>query len=384
MSKVHILHITTHDENCGIAKYQKQFIDNMSNSIEVENQIFEYSPNKTKIMSKREYGRVLNKLKVQLKNFEILHIQHEFSFYKHNELKEMIKIANNMGKKVIVTIHTAPASQFKFAHLSGIGPRSVLHYIRIRHFNKILSRRHVEPLKKADLIIVHNEATKQNLEKMGFKSSKIKKIVHPVPIIQNNLKISNKIKDALRLKSGDIVFCTVGFISDSKGMMQAVKALSFLSTNYKLAIIGGIHPDSENKFYDDLADKVVKLGLVDRVYITGYIDDDDDLSSLIRECNVAVYPFDKDYYSYVSSGSMNMAISNLLPIIAYPMPSLIEMNAEINVVNFCKSGNYYELARKLQEIDIKSSNIRSRQYADKFAWDIESKKLEKIYKDLIV
>ena len=52
MSKqLHVLHFTTHNEDCGIGKYQEQFLRAMSgDETVIHNEIFLYSPNKTKMM----------------------------------------------------------------------------------------------------------------------------------------------------------------------------------------------------------------------------------------------------------------------------------------------------------------------------------------------
>src|SRR4051812_3632210 len=105
MSKIKVLHYTTHDEECGIAKYQTQFIHGMAKVDHVENEIFNYSPNQTKLMSSGEFTKAMDELSVKLKDFDILHIQHEHSFYKRDELVHIVDRAHKLRKKVMFTLH---------------------------------------------------------------------------------------------------------------------------------------------------------------------------------------------------------------------------------------------------------------------------------------
>ncbi len=96
---VRVLQFSTHNEDCGIAKYQEQFVDFFSNINEVHAEFFEYSPNQIKGLDSQGQNKVFNILKTKLKDFDVLHIQHELSFFKNNELEKIIGIAKSLGKK---------------------------------------------------------------------------------------------------------------------------------------------------------------------------------------------------------------------------------------------------------------------------------------------
>lgn len=103
---INILHITTHNEECGIAKYKAQFLQCMMSDSGINSKIFPHSPNVMKHMTKHEFSSVLKELKRELKNYDILHIQHEISFFYQTELRSFIETARSLRKKVIVTVHT--------------------------------------------------------------------------------------------------------------------------------------------------------------------------------------------------------------------------------------------------------------------------------------
>jgi glycosyltransferase involved in cell wall biosynthesis len=279
-------------------------------------------------------------------------------------------------------VHTAPDVLYEKPRLKGLGPRTLLHYSRLKKHAKYFLDKHLEPIANSDLVIVHNDVTKDSLVRHGVEVSKIRVIRHPVPSVSFAEK-SDEISRNLHVQKGDVVFCTVGFLTRTKGILHAVKALSFLPENYKLAIIGGMHPDSaDTSFYDEVTDAIKDSGLLERAYITGYVEEDSRLNALIRECDICIYPYDKNYYSYVSSGSLNTAIANHKPVISYPTAAFLETNSEIPVITFCKSGNYYELAREIHNIDIKKAEKLSAEYAEMYGWNKEAAKFAGFYRQL--
>lgn len=380
---IRVLQFSTHNEDCGIAKYQERFVRAFRESEGVETDYFEYSPNKTKLMNPDEFRKVLEKFSAKLQGFDILHIQHELSFFYSSELEQIIRKSKSLGKKVIVTVHTAPDAQLVTPNLGGFGLHSVIHFIKQKISMQRFLDKYVNPLKNVDRIIVHNESTRQNLIKYGVNPQKVTVIRHPVPSISHNLE-SDRIRKALGYKKGDVIFAAVGFLSAAKGTVHAVKALSYLPDNYKLAIIGGVHPDAQDTtFLDEVTDCVNSLNIRDRVYITGYVPDDNELDALVSEVDMCVYPFDKKYYSFVSSGSLNIALSSHKPVIAYHTPSFDETNTELDVVAFCKSPNYYELARSIKDLDIPEYTENVKKYAELYDWDKEANRFIGFYHNLI-
>lgn len=379
---INVLHITTHNEDCGIAKYQEQFVDAMK-GLNINNEFFPYSPNVTKVMERGQFVGVLDDLKKSLRSYDILHIQHELSFFKHTELKDYINIAHDMGKKVAVTVHTAPRALYPQPEpRGGLGPRSFIAHYRSGKFANNYLATLVEPLKSVDLILVHNTNTKNDLVKFGLNESLIRIISMPVPKVTSAVD-TGIIRDRLNAQKDDVIIGCVGFITPSKGVIDAVKALKFLPDNYKLAIIGGDHPSGMNTAYiNEVTDKIIDLELRDRVYITGFIEDDRQLNNLVQEVDVCVYPYNSEYYKYASSAAVNVAISNAKPTITYPAPSFVELNKD-EVIAICASSNYYELARFVKQADYPALSKKARQYAIDHSYPVEAEKLRLIYSNLL-
>jgi len=370
---IRVLHFSSHDENCGVGKYQENYLVGMAQLPRVYNQFFEVSPYQTRVMGPAELQGVLDRLAKELKDYDALHIQHEFGLFSNAEFRKIVETAKAAHKKVLVTVHTSPDLAEEKPHLRGLGPRSFLSYLRANRNHNIFMRNHIEPFREADMLLVHNDFTQGALMRHGVPEG---------PVYQHEQKqTSDVITKELRKNPKDVIYCSPGFIYRVKGTEAAVKALKYLPDNFKLAIIGGVHPTSnEPEIYDKITDLIDRLNLKDRVYITGFIEDDDQLDAMIRECDVCVYPYDRKYYAYVSSGSLNLSFGNDMPVIAYPTESFKEVAAiSDGALVLTETFAYYELARELGRLDLPKQQGLSRAYAEKMAWPKMAQELVKVY-----
>lgn len=376
-----ILNFSSHYEDCGIAKYQENYKDEL-NDRDIVSDFFEYSPYQTRDMNSGQFAEVVKKLKQKLNDYDILHIQHEFGFFRGNQLVDIVKTAKQLGKKVVITYHTSPDLIIIKKPLTGLGPHSLISFARSYKHNASLQKSHIYPLQIADLVIAHNQYTFEQLVNYGVERSSIVLIPHPTYPITKPKK-STFIAEKLAKKDGDIILSTIGYIHRFKGMDKAIKALSFLPSNYKLAILGGVKSDSDDQsLYDKLSDLIIARGLQDRVYITGVIESDEDLNSYIRETDISLYPYDSKYYKGVSSGALNLAIANERPIVAYPVDTLKETSSEHGQLVFTQSDSYYELAKEIANIDVKKQTKLIQKYAKVNSWNSLTDQLLEAYRRL--
>jgi glycosyltransferase involved in cell wall biosynthesis len=378
-----VLHFGTNEKEEGIAKYQHHYVDGMEDVPGVDNQFFGVSPIAFRSMPPHERAHVLSQLSSTMSEYDILHVQHEFGLFADTEFADIIAAGKASGKKVIVTVHLSPAFAIKPVKLGGVGPHSVVAYLRERRHRRFMIARHITPMLAADRLIVHNNMARQALLDFGADESKIVRIPHPVQVFGKPAK-STLLAEKLQRKPGDVIYGISGYIYKVKGTVAAVKALKYLPDNYKLAIIGGVHPLSNDiEMYDRIADLIDQLDLKDRVYITGFIESDDELNSLIGECDVVVYPYDRVYYAHVSSGAINLGFANHKPVVAYPTESFNEAAQDADgALVLTETFAYYELAKELQRIDIPEQTKRSTAYAEKMAWPKVAKQLVEVYKEL--
>lgn len=376
--KIKVLHVTTHNENCGIGKYLEMFIEAMRPDGTVSNDIFETSPNQLRGMASAQKQEVYNNLRKQLANYDILHIQHEFSFMHTTDFPAITAIAKELGKKIVITLHTSPSLAYEKPELVGLGPVGIVRYLKQVRRKQMFDAIFTKSVLRADTLITHNTIIRSALVELGVPEEKVHVIVLPVPLVSHkgkNSLISNK----LNRRPKDIIIATTGFIHEFKGTDHAIKALTYLPSNYKLAVIGGMHIDHDHEVYNKLADLIYKLDLRDRVYITGYIDNDDELNAMIRDCDICVYPYERRYYSNISSAALNNAFANHKPVIAYPTLSFIELNAKANAMILTGACAYYELAREVERVDLVAASEKSKVFSIKYSYSVIAKELIALY-----
>lgn len=389
---IRVLHFSsTKKDNCGVGKYQEACVDaiaevNAEMGTGVENAFFGVSPYQTREMSPAELDKTMQRLKEELKDYDILHIQHEFGLFWKDEVARIVEAGKAAGKKVVFTIHLSPGfvKELDPVKLKGLGPRSMMAYLRQYRHHRVKMNQHAVPMRRADLIIVHNTVTQNALVALGVDPSRIRKFIHPVDPITNP-PVTHNVEKWLNKQDGDVIMCMAGFLHKYKGTLAAVEALKFLPPNYKLLLAGSVKGDSNEMSYEDeVADAIYSFGLQDRVYITGYIKSDEYLNSIIRESDVCVFPYDKVYYGSASSGALGLAFTNCKPIVAYPTETIKEAAKEVEgSVVLCQTFAYYELAREVKNIDLKKQSELSREFAEKMAWPKQVGKIVDFYKELI-
>lgn len=380
-----ILHFSPHDEDDGIAKYQEQYLSGMADDASVQNAFFEVKPIQLRGMSPEQHEETYAKLRQELQNYDILHIQHEFGLFVEDDFQRLVSIAKDAGKKVVITVHLSPDFAIKPVKLGGLGPRSMVAFLRQQRHRGRMYQRHITPFLEADLLIVHNDITRESLKNAGVAEDRIVKIMHPVHQFPEPPK-SDFIAKQLNKQKGDVIYCTVGMLHKYKGIFDAIRALKFMPANYKLAILGGLHPVETQivsetvAIYNKITDLIDTLGLHERVYITGFVKDDNQLNAYIRECDIAVYPYDGVYYANTSSGAINLGFSNGRAVIAYPTRGFHELaDTSDGALVLTETFAYYELARDIQRIDISAQQKLSVAYADKMAWPKMATKLVESY-----
>jgi len=379
-----VLHISTHDENCGIGRYQEMYLKSMvEHDKSVLNDFFPYSPNFIVKQKGAALKKIIDELDAMLKNYDLVHIQHEFSFFKGIHIKQIVEVITKNDKKLISTIHSKPTLRpnqgFMFT------PKGFARKAKTKVLNNIFLEA-ILPLKQSDLIIVHNKFTKDELVKVGFAESKI--VIKPIPVpvadvflnqYESQIAIINK---KINRQSNDIVVATNGYVNIVKGTLHAVKAMMLLPSNYKLLIIGGVHPGAQNdSFLDDISDYIVENKLSDRIYITGYIEDDLLLNAYVANADIMVYPYLREYAS--SSAALNNAFAASKPIVAFPAPAFKEINENEKHMRLCDSFSYYDLAREVGKLDkkaIKEWSVISGNYKATNSYSKLAEELLDIYK----
>lgn len=381
-----ILHVSTHHEPCGIGKFQERCVEALNQNGESVNDFYPLSLNKIKVLNNEDRKKELLKIVNTAQEYNIVHIQHEFGFFYKTGLGfgELVEAIKESGIPVIVTIHTAPELLLSPKQLNSKTPKGIAGYLRRNYKNNQTIKHKVRPFSRVDKIITFNSFTRDQLVNIaGANPANIFKTMLPVPY--SSPTKNSQIRTQMNAKKDDVILCTSGFINQFKGFDHAIKALKYLPDNYKLAILGGINPDSGNPaVYDQLCDLVISLGLEKRVYISGYIEDDGELSALMQGCDIALYPYNVEYYRLASSDAINKAISCHVPIVAYPTASFKEINdAKNDVLMLTNSPNYYELTKSILKVDKEKLIANEKEYIGTYNYQQAATDLLTIYREVL-
>lgn len=350
-----ILHLSTYNEVCGVSDYLKNYLISLE-KLGHTNEVF---PIDLTIDSVDKANIYYDKFIEKSKNYDLVHIQHTWGFwaYGNNKIQYMTssslvfrRILEKLSKnncKVFVTFHSPPP--FLFYSL----------------FNKLFRKYSFDNFfteygnMKA---LVHNNNTKKQFINAGFHPKSVEKIIFPVfennisQSINDNLKL--EIKKKLEIDSKSVVISMLGFLRENKGYDDSLNVLKELPKNFKLLLVGGIHPNERNgdKYLDKIKNIIKDNSLENRVIITGLYKDED-LSTYFDLTDIILLPYGKEFKD--SSGAGNLVVLSGSPIIAYDHPNLLEMNKNHETLFLVNQGDLNDLKAKIINL---SENDKLRDY----------------------
>jgi glycosyltransferase involved in cell wall biosynthesis len=379
-----ILHYSPHGELCGIGLHHETLVAYLNRVPGLENRFFRLGPASVSKLDKCLKNQAYQELGLALKDYDILHIQHEYSFFGQHDLNIILSLACRNHVKTCITMHLAPSIVYQptSVRISGwnSGKTFIAHRLRQRQFNHSF----IKPVSKADAVIVHNTNALTELTKLGVRPSRIN--IYPLPVqpVADTPELGSSIRSQLSAEQSDIVMCMIGFITRPKGILDGLRSLQFLPSSYKLAIIGGLHPNDPTGigYLDEIFEEAHRFGLTSRLYISGFVDSDSDMQAMIAECNLCVMPLDMRYYTAQSSASINIAFAHGIPVVGYPVPSLVELKDMKAPVVLSKVSHPYELAREIMSIDYSKAAKLAEEYAKRYSYQSLSHHIAELYRSL--
>ena len=357
-----VIQVSTWDVPCGIAGYTQGLRNGLlDNGITCE--VLPIEQTKLKYMTQDEIKQYFKSLTKQLIDYDVIHIQHEFSFFTgsygfngsitnfHHFLKEIIKL----NKKIFVTFHTEPFyTQPLFSYESYSG------FIQLfkEQIKKLQWKHYISPLfcsKNKLNAIVHTKKTRRIFLDSGFKKNTVNIIKQGVTILDNVEYLTDLEKVTLKKQMGfpenAIILSMFGFISHYKGYRTALNALKILPDNYYLLIIGSPHPNARESALNEIIiflNKYKKLST--RVKLTGYLELED-LRVYQKITDFCLAPYEPDTV-LSSSAALTWALSSGKPVIASKIAFFEELNEEINCLDLFTPGCAGELAYKIENLTL--------------------------------
>tara|TARA_R110002126_G_scaffold291807_1_gene459589 strand:+ start:4687 stop:5880 length:1194 start_codon:yes stop_codon:yes gene_type:complete len=210
-----------------------------------------------------------NVLSKKLYNFAVYNLDFVKSLihlYRHQKRTDFIHIAGNSG---------VTAAAIFWANRHKIPMIMELVTAEAKPYQKLLSVFKLKPAKDRAVFVVFNNQAAQRCKNEGYTDHHI--WLRPNPIDEALFNVDLSDRDALRkqhtpFSHDDIVILTIAKITPQKNQILLIDVLALLPENYKLVIVGPfvtggglLHQDQ--KYLDDMRQKIEHLGLQGRVFI---------------------------------------------------------------------------------------------------------------------
>jgi glycosyltransferase involved in cell wall biosynthesis len=232
---------------------------------------------------------------------DVAHVQHQYFFFggvapHKNHARAFLR---RIRVPLVMTVHeiaqpTAGASALVRAALASTNRANLLDP-RIRCY------------------MVHTEADREALERLGVEASRIRVVIHGVPQVPA-LPDREQARRSLGLTERRVL-TLFGFLSTKKGHDVALAALRHLPPEVLLLLAGDQHPDDQTDYVPQLRARIAAQGLDDRVRITGYLPEAE-IPAVMAATDVALAP----YLQSSGSGSLANLLAYGRAIVASDIP----------------------------------------------------------------
>lgn len=361
-----VLCFSTWNEPCGIAGYSANLLQALG-QLGVTTEVHAVNAKERKYFTRAEVRRDLDEFCARAEAADLVHIQHEFSFFDSFDLKRSVTTFESVlgrlsrsGKPVVVTFHTHPPFRRSLVDLvdqrHGGLPAYMRQLLLLR--NMLLNRRWRQSIGRffrgggRYQAVVHTRTTRRVLIEEGrFAPDHID--VLPMGVVERSGALHEidpaTAKAALGYPPGTKLASIFGFIQPFKGYETALRALARLPKHWHLAIVGGPHPESRS---DKTLDTIIRLRsllrLGDRVRVTGFADFET-LDQYHAATDVCLAPYQR---GDLISGSVGItwALSSGKPVIASDIPVFKELQeASDGLLLFAETAQY-DLAWQMERV----------------------------------
>ena len=260
-----------------------------------------------------------------------VHIQHEFAFFggafgwrasveNFARLLAQVQAAN---RPVAVTFHTEPTFDVP-------GRRRTVRLARDAVRRAIWNTRIAPKFVGSDTCgIVHTRSSRLALVGAGLPAANVRVLRQgtPPPVSRPLTdEKARRLKVDLGFPDDAKIISMFGFITAYKGFKTAIRALKKLPPEYHLAIIGSVHPFTNDSALDEILALVSRSKLTDRVHVTGHVGAAR-VPDYLAVTDVYVAPY-KQGVHLSSSAALTWALAAAKPIVASRIPAFVELNED--------------------------------------------------------
>lgn len=285
--------LTPWDQVCGNAEYAKRLVMGLATIATVTphemRNIGDGYDDKGRLLTRRDIDRGMRSLVARVRDSrpDIVHIQHEFSFFGRSFReadRRFLRVVSGVRRPVIVTLHTFTQKQVP------VKPTRRRHKIAraLLFWRKVGDLRRA--LRRADAIVLHSIHT-QRLLVRAFPE--LRRKIHVVPIAIEPLP--RGASGAWQKPAGERWVVLPGFVSAYKGHEHALAAIKRLPPNCKLVVAGGLHPKDpgSTETWMRMLSQADELQVRDQIIFTGFLADQGDQAEIFGQADAFLLPYNE-------------------------------------------------------------------------------------------
>ncbi|MEF0941678.1 glycosyltransferase [Rhizobium sp. BR 362] len=363
--------VSSYSESCGNASFTKVLHDSIELYSDVDVEVVELDLKllqSTNPTIRKKGDKHIEQLAEQLKSFDAVNLQFEAGLFGTLPADIVRRTSRLMAanSNTTATLHSP-----RLMESTPYGARSAIKKLiklqigsAVREFvaNKLanvhveINRKVIKNAVKNNLrLIVHTGRAQRQIEQF-FNYTRVD--VHPLKIIPSNFSANGAVLEQLRselqLPESDILIGMFGYISSYKGHSDALKAMTYLPSNYKLLVFGRQHPQTlkadgkPDRYLNELITTVTKTkSLRDRVFFIGELDDDA-FWQVAGAIDMAWLPYYENGQDGSGIASICMdACKRVLCSSSFAFDELFKLIPYNNYLRF-DIGNYLEIATKTE------------------------------------
>lgn len=246
-------------------------------------------------------GTAIESLICQAGGCDVVHIQHEFSFFGDSFFQSVSacrKLLAGITVPTVMTVHELALAR----------PGGALRALR----EKILFAFQKEMFNRSGALIVHSRRVKDLLVAAGVPEGKVTVMMHPVPAVPVPAV-------AETVKAGELTVTVFGFVVERKGY-EIVFLLAKKAPHCRFIIAGGAHPSDRSGYCQRLEQRIKDEGMEGRIMITGYVPEER-VPEIMAQTDIILAPFTDIF----ASGSVSLAAAYRKPVLASDIPYFREL-----------------------------------------------------------
>jgi glycosyltransferase involved in cell wall biosynthesis len=385
-----VLHLSTWNDQCGIADYARQLVAALQCQPDAINELYPQRRHHPALMSDDALRELFEGVLVLASAADLVHIQHELAFfagrrgYAHavRQFGWLLTQLRQRDVPIVTTFHNEPktappAGSTARTRMTHAYHRSLWRWHVARHFRRGERRRQA---------IVHTQRSRQLLIESGFNPAQVQVVPpgHPrrsAPPPHDRAMA----KARLGFPQQATVLSIFGSLANRDSYAWVVETLKTLPSTFVLAVVGGSQPTLHDEDTVNAILESWKHRDPARLRITGFVSPEmvDAYHAATDICLVPHLPC-----SVSASVAMPWALTSGRPTIATDIAAFRYLNEDAACLLLVRPGDVGELAARIQDLArdaAKQEELvrRALAYASANGWEALASRHLDIYQSLV-